>query len=219
VGFVPPLKDCVRIAVQGAADAAGGLLRIALGTPGVRVWSHELNTFVETGKMWDGSNPINLLVEAGVDGLETCLIDGYGEPGGGGPGGEVDHFLASNGTGLVIPKGSFVELNGNSRVVPASLASAKPGRVAGIAESDIPAGPAGTGYIRPGGAVQALLAGGLSPVGGDRMFLSATDGRATVTGGLYDLGLVVDAASYVGTTPANSVVTAIVRPLRYIGPA
>ncbi len=217
MGFSPPLKDCVRIAVQGAADAAGGLLRIALGTPGERVWNAGLGRFLETGAMWADDNPIALLVAAGFDGLETCLIDGYGEPGGGGPGpgAEADHFLATNADSVVLYKGTLVRLSDDSQIVRASLSGPGEGDLAGVTESDIAVGV--PGYVRPQGVVDCLLEAGLSPdpAGGDRLFLSASDGLGTHISGRFDLGLIVDGSSYVGATPADSLVRVVLRAAPY----
>lgn len=213
MGFTPPLKDCVKSAMQTAADAAGGILQAALGTPSDdKLWV--LGKLVNPGAIWTGDNPIRLLVEAGFDGLEACLIAGYGEPGGGGPGGEADQFTATNVESFQLSRGSLVRVSGNGEIVAAS-ADLESGEVDGTITADVPAtDPA---IVRPQGVVSVLLVGGLSPAGGDRLWLSETAGRASTAAPTFPgatkrpVGKIIDASSYVGTTPANSLVSAVLR--------
>jgi len=63
----------IKAAVQAAADIAGGVLQASLGTPGnlvqvpdpatlLKAEQHLVQT-VETGTMWQGGSPIDLLLE------------------------------------------------------------------------------------------------------------------------------------------------------------
>ena len=80
MAFNPLLKDVFKAAVQTAADAAGGMLQVQLGTPGSMVWITEFAREVESGQMWSATNPIGFMMDAGWEAIELALIAAYGDP-------------------------------------------------------------------------------------------------------------------------------------------
>ena len=80
MAFVPTLKTSAESALKTAADSAGGLLQVQWGTPGSWVFIEAFGKSLETGQMWDSTNPISWMLDVMLTDLESRLIDAYGDP-------------------------------------------------------------------------------------------------------------------------------------------